>query len=344
MKLIKDIINPQEGHKVLMIELNVLKDLGKRYHVVADDSGQTIVLDMNMKEGKSEDKQGIVTEGSRIRMIKPKVSGDDPKIISPDKFKVITVGQIKGNLQGCKEKDMTKYQNYVNKQRKVDATTLNDTEKIVKNEVIPEMSVFTVSVSRKIEGKYGDYQIVNFKDLEGNKGSLNLYGNKVGQMEPGKAYTIKKFAKSGMAKADGEYTRLAVKYGSVNEAEDSVNNMFVDVKLGEQEIDGIVVGIADIEVKESSDNNKPKLFSTLYVEGKDDVQQVKIHEWNLRKQVPNKSYAEEWLNSELLSKKVRIEADLSFSGDGLSAVRIKIDTHNIFTNTKGNNIKKKSEN
>ena len=150
-------------------------------------------------------------------------------------------------------------------------------------------------------------------------------------------------AKSGMAKAEGEYTRLAVKYGSVNEAEDSVNNMFVDVKLGEQEIDGIVVGIADIEVKESSDDNKPKLFATLYVEGKDDVQQVKIHEWNLRKQVPNKSYTEEWLNSELLSKKVRIEADLSFSGDGLSAVRIKIDTHNIFTNTKGNNIKKKSE-
>ena len=330
MKLIKDIVNPQEGQKVLMIELNVLKDLGKNYHVVADDSGQTIVLDMNRKEGKSEDID-IVTEGSRIRMIKPQVSGDDLKVISPDKFKVINVGQSKGNLKGCKEEHMTKYQNYVNKQRKVNGTTLNDTEKIGKNIVIPEMSVFTVSVSRKIEGKYGDYQIVNFKDLAGNKGTLNLYGNKVGQMEPGKTYTVKKFVKTGMTKLEGEYTRLAVKYGTLDEAEECVSKMFVEVKLGENIINGIVVGIADIEVKESSEDKKPKLYATLYVQDQDDVHQVKIYEWNLKKQVPDKGKTEDWLNSELLSKEVSIEADVSFSGDNLSAVRIKINTKNMFT-------------
>ena len=341
MKLIKDIVSPQEGHKVLSIELNVLKNLGKNYLVVADDSGQTIVLDMNKKEGKSEDKVDIVTEGSRIKMIKPQVSGNDLKVISPDKFKVINMGQSKGNTKVCKEEDMKKYQDYVNKQRNVKGTTLNDTEKIGKNIMIPEMSVFIVSVSRTIEGKYGDYQIVNFKDLAGNKGTLNLYGNKVGQMEPGRMYTMKKFVKSGIAKSEGEYTRLALKYGSLNEAEESVSKMFVDIKLGEQVIDGTVIGIADIEVKESPEDKKPKLYATLYVEGKDDVQQVKIYEWNLRKQVPNEDNAEDWLNSELLSKKVSIEADVSYMGDGLCAVRIKIHTQNIFANKEDKSGKKK---
>ena len=332
MMLIKDIVNPQEGHKILTIELNVLKDLGKNHHVVADDSGQTIVLDMNKSEVKSEDKIDTVTEGSRIRMIKPKVSGDDVKVISPDKFKVINIGKSKGGkLPQCKEEVMNKYQDYVNKQQKVNGTTLNDTEKMGKNITIPEMSLFTVSVSRRIEGKYGDYQIVNFKDLAGNKGALNLYGNKVGQMEPGKSYTIKKFVKSGMAKADGEYTRLAVKYGSLNEAEDSVNKMFNDVKLGEQDIEGEVIGIADIEVKESSGDGEPKLYATLYVQGSEDVQQVKMYEWNLRNKRPLQGNTENWLNSELLSKQVSIEADVSYSGDGLSAVRIKIHNQKLFT-------------
>ena len=331
MKLIKDIVTPQQGQKVLMIELNVLKDLGKNYHVVADDSGQTIVLDMNKKEGKSEDIDEV-KEGSRIRMIKPQVSGDDLKVISPDKFKVINVGQAKGNVKGCKDGDMTRYQNYVNKQMKVNGTTLNDTEKVGKNIVIPEMSVFTVSVSRKIEGQYGDYQIANFKDLAGNKGTMNLYGNKVGKMEPGKTYTIKKFVKSGMAKPEGEYTRLALKYGSLDEAEQSVSKMFDEVKLGEKVIDGIVIGIADIDLKESSEDLKPKLYATLYVQGEDDVQQVKIYEWNLNKQVPDKcNNTEDWLNSLLLSKEVSIEADVSYSGDDLTAVRIKIKTKNMFT-------------
>ena len=341
MKLIKDIVNPQEGHKMHTIELNVVKDLGKNYYMVADDSGQTIVLDMNKKEGKSEDKQDTVAEGSRIRMIKPLVSGEDLKVISQDKFKVIKIGQSKGGkLTQCKEEDMTKYQNYVNRQTQVNGTTLNDTEQTVKNTVIPEMSVFTVSVSRTIEGKYGDYQIVNFKDLAGNKGSLNLYGNKVGQMEPGKVYTMKKFVKSGMAKSEGEYTRLALKYGSLNEAEESVRQKFDDIKLGEKVLDGIVIGIADIEMKES-ESSKAKLYATLYVQDKEDVQQVKIYEWNLKKQVPNNSNTEEWLNSELLSKDVSIEADVNYSGDGLSAVRIKITTKSIFTKQEEKVVKKK---
>ena len=91
-------------------------------------------------------------------------------------------------------------------------------------------------------------------------------------------------------------------------------------------------GIADIEVKESSEGLKPKLYATLYVQGKDDVQQVKIYEWNLNKQVPNEgNNTEDWLNSLLLSKEVSIEADVSYSGDDLTAVRIKIKTKNMFT-------------
>ena len=85
IKILQYFFTPQQGQKVLMNELNVLKDLGKNYHVAADDSGQTIVLNMNKKEGKSEDKDEV-KEDDRIRMIKPQVSGDVLKVISPDKF------------------------------------------------------------------------------------------------------------------------------------------------------------------------------------------------------------------------------------------------------------------
>ena len=331
MKLIKDILNSEGDKKILCVELDVVKDLGKNYYVVADDSGETIMLDMNQKE----DAPHNVSEGGRIRMIKPKVSGDIPKMISPDKFKVINIGPSNSDkIPQLKQDEMTKYENHVEKQRKAEGTTLNDTEKVEKNIVIPEMSVFSVGVSCIIEGKYGSYQIANFKDLAGNKGSMNLYGQQVGKMEPGKPYTIKKFVKSGMAKEEGQFTRLAVKYGSIKEAEEPVAQKFINVKLGEQEVTGKIIGITDVYMKENIDEGKKKINATIYVQCKEEVEQIKIYEWNLRKEVPDKVNSEDWLNSELMSKDVIIEADTSFSGEGLSAVRMIFKAKTIFKEVK----------
>ena len=325
MKLIKDILNSEGDKKILSVELDVVKDLGKNYYVVADDGGDSIMLDMNQKEDATHN----VSEGSRIRMIKPKVSGDVPKMISPDKFKVINIGQSKSEkVPKLSKEEMSKYEEHVDKQRKVEGTTLNDTEKMEKNIVIPEMSVFSVGVSRIIDGKYGPYQIGNFKDLAGNKGSLNLYGAQVGKMEPGKTYTLKKFVKSGMTKGEGEFTRLAVKYGSVNQADESIAVKFISVKVGEHEVTGQIIGITEVQAKENIEEGKKKFNATLYVQCKDDVEQIKISEWNLKKEVPDKVDTEDWLNSELLSKEVVIEADQSYSGEGLSAVRMKVKSKN----------------
>ena len=322
MKLIKDILNSEGDKKILSVELNVVKDLGKNYYVVVDDSGDSIMLDMNQK-----DETHSVSADSRIRIIKPKVSGGVPKVISPDKFKVINIGPSKSEIiPRLTKEDMSKYEKHVDQQRKFDGTTLNDTEKYDKNIMIPEMSVFSVGVSRIIDGKYGPYQIGNFKDLAGNKGTLNLYGQQVGKMVPGKAYTLKKFVKSGINKGEGEFTRLAVKYGSISEAEESVTEKFISVKMGEQEANGQIIGITDVHTNENTEDSKKKIYATLYVQCQDDVEQIKISEWNLGKEVPDTVNTEDWLNSELLSKEVTIEADKSYSGDGLSAVRMTVQS------------------
>ena len=67
MKFIKDILNSEGDKKILSVELYVVKDLGKNYYVVADDGGDSIMLYMNPKEDATHN----VSEGSRIRMIKP---------------------------------------------------------------------------------------------------------------------------------------------------------------------------------------------------------------------------------------------------------------------------------
>ena len=56
-----------------------------------------------------------------------------------------------------------------------------------------------------------------------------------------------------------------------------------------------------------------------------------MYGWNLRNKRPLQGNTENWLNSGLLSKQVSIEADVSYSGDGLSAVRIKIHNQKLFT-------------
>ena len=134
MKLIKDILNSEGDKKILSVELDVVKDLSKNYYVVADDSGESIMLDMNQKDNATHS----VSEGSRIRMIKPKVSGDVPKIISPDKFKTINIGQNKSKkVPKLTKEEMSKHEKHVDKQSKAGGTTLNDTKKTDKNVVTP---------------------------------------------------------------------------------------------------------------------------------------------------------------------------------------------------------------
>ena len=51
MTLIKDVVDSQgnKEKKIFSIELDVVKNLGNNCYVVADDSGETIMLDMNQK-------------------------------------------------------------------------------------------------------------------------------------------------------------------------------------------------------------------------------------------------------------------------------------------------------
>ena len=106
--------------------------------------------------------QGLVT----------RVTGDISKVITPSNFKVIEVGRSKGE-KDINPDEMIKYEKHVNKKKKEEGTTLNDTEKAEKNVSIPQMSIFSTGVSRIIKGQYGNYQIVNFKDIVNKKGTLS---------------------------------------------------------------------------------------------------------------------------------------------------------------------------
>ena len=66
MKSIKDLLSSQDDPKsVIVIELTVVKDLGKQQFILADKNNATIILDL------SSEGSGKVNEGERLKFIKP---------------------------------------------------------------------------------------------------------------------------------------------------------------------------------------------------------------------------------------------------------------------------------
>ena len=66
MKSIKDLLSSQDDPKsVIVIELTVVKDLGKQQFILADKKNATIILDL------SSEGSGKVKEGERLKFIKP---------------------------------------------------------------------------------------------------------------------------------------------------------------------------------------------------------------------------------------------------------------------------------
>ena len=66
MKLIKNLLSSEGDPKsVIVIELTVVKDLGKQQFILADQSNATIILDL------SSEGSGKVSVGERLKFIKP---------------------------------------------------------------------------------------------------------------------------------------------------------------------------------------------------------------------------------------------------------------------------------
>ena len=307
----------------------MIADVGKKHYVVADHKKELILLDL------SQEGAGEVKEMDKIKLIKPKITGVSPKVLSPTTMKAVKIGIV--NEKHKVKHDISKYVDYVKNLKKVDGLTFDDTEKYEPKISIPEILVFTTQISRKIEGAYGTYQIANITDLKGNTGSLNLYGARVGEMEPGQAYTLNKLTKSNIKKEEETDSRLTIKYGTVKKGD---NEKFEDVKLGEHKVEGQVIGVVDIKEKQICKYDKEivaeesncqtcgekdtivKLQANIYVETSDDVVDVQINEWVLKNSKPGDSNSEKWLEEQLMSKKVKIEANKGYGGTDLWAVKL----------------------
>ena len=230
------------------------------------------------------------------------------------------------DLPKVSKSEMAKYQDYAKGLKKVTGITLEDTEMMDAKAVIPEITVFTVGVSKIIEGQWGDYQIAEFKDLKGNTGKINLSGPRVGAMKEGKVYTVKKSVKSGADKGADRFSRLSIKYGLVTEGGNAELKKFEGVKMGETAVSGTVIGITDTKLscQEHNEANespicskcskpKNKLSSIVYIQTNEDVEQVKINSWNLEQKFEDGADPEVWMTKQLDTKKVKVEADTNYS-------------------------------
>ena len=206
---------------------------------------------------------------------------------------------------------------------------MEDTEKMEGGSIIPELTIFTLGMSRIIQGKYGNYQICNFKDLKGNSGTLNIYNTRLlGQIEEGKVYTFKKIYKTSMDKGSEKFTRLALKYGTASEGDKDESKQFDQVKLGEIEISGTVIGITDAKMTCPEDNqaiedgacktckkSKIKLTATIYIQTDEDVEQIKVSGWNLQTSFKSGMDPEVWFSQQLESKNIKVQADKTYTDD-----------------------------
>ena len=252
-------------------------------------------------------------------------------MITIGKFKPIKLGSIKtADIPKIKEDELVKYKDYLSGITQVHGISLEDTEKMEGGSIIPELTIFTLRISRIIQGKYGNYQICNFKDLKGNSGILNIYNNRLlGEIEEGKVYTFKNIYKTSIDKGYEKFTKLALKkYGAASEGDKDESKQFDQVKLGEIEVSGTVIGITDAKMTCPEDNqaiedgacktckkSKIKLTATIYIQTDEDVEQIKVSGWNLKTSFKSGMDPEVWFSQQLESKKIKVQADKTYNDD-----------------------------
>ena len=233
------IVQILRGENVTVLQVNVLKEINSTQFVVGDTTRLAV---MTVDESATK----FIEVGKGVRMFKP--SKVDEKVIS-----------VHPKFSPMKTKPMQMEVNH-DEVEKFEATgtkrTLADTGiKISQIEsdygetaVISKVLVYVTSASRKIDGKFGSYQICNIVDCDGSKAAINLYKSYIDKLETNKIYYLEKIKKTTIKSGDDKLRLATTNFTKITEGSKSEVEIFADVQIADKKLEGICQMFVDLDV------------------------------------------------------------------------------------------------
>ena len=192
--------------------------------------------------------------GQCYQILKPKVKSGNEfvpneklKPIKVTNFTVTPKKQELATLQAMMQSTTEKKDMPSDKHSKM-MTSFKDIERIPPKTEIKKITAKIITISKDIIGKFGTFWIVKLKDINSEKMDINIYNMRlktkmsVGYVVDLKMVKVTEFAKDGI-----NLKRLVTtSKSSVDKCSADIENLFIDVPLGDKRLEGKVVAIHDI--------------------------------------------------------------------------------------------------
>ena len=238
------------GENVNYLHVNVLKQISSTQFIVGDRTGIAI---MTTESNISQH----IELGKGLKMVKPyKI---DQNVISPHpKFNPMKTKpmQMDVNYDAMDELEQQEIKTTpVNKglNFKQIETDFGD------NAIINDVLAYVTFASRKIEGKYGPYQICNLVDVDGNSVAINLYKHNIDKLETNKVYKLEKIKKTTISSADSKLRMGTTPFTKIAVAKQSEIDLFADVKIADKKVDGMCLMFNNLNYYRSCKKHLTKL-------------------------------------------------------------------------------------
>ena len=226
------IVKLLSGEKVNFLEVNVLKEINSTQFIVGDRTGLAL-LTIDVSATK------FVEVGKGLKMVKPthveeKVIAAHPKF-SPMKAKAI---QMDVNYEDIDTFEAMNIKIAAPQQKGLNFKQVE--ADYGETAVIDQVLAYVTSASKKIDGKYGPYQICNLVDYEGSQISINLYKSHLNKLEVNKVFKLEKIKKTTI-QTDTKLRMATTNFTKIVEATPSEVELFSDVKIADKKLEGICI-------------------------------------------------------------------------------------------------------
>ena len=243
-----------DGGNVKWIQVNIIEQLSETQYIVGDATGLAI---MDTSSLANPGKQ--IQVGLGLKLIKPSkveedvIAGDNrftpmktkPLALSkPDKKRI-------AKLQNRpKTKPVAQQVDYVDFE-----TIINDYEE---HRIVAKTIVYVVTVSRLIDGKYGEYRICNIRDKSSIPLTLSLYSPHVGKLQDNQVYSLTKLKKT-ILKNDGLIRLSTTKFTKIEKGTPVEEAMFEGIQVADHVIDGCCIMFTNLSLYQACPKHLTKL-------------------------------------------------------------------------------------
>jgi hypothetical protein len=330
-----------DGIKVNWIHVNIIEQLSPTTYIVGDATGLAI-----METSQLAKYQNYIETGQGLKLIKPnKVETD---VIAADhRFSPMKTKPIQ--LPKPDKRRLAKLQNAPKVKPAVQQVDYIDFETIKndyqENTIVSKTLVYVATVSRLIDGKYGEYRICNIVDSASTLLTLSLYSPHIGKLEDNQVYSLTKLKKT-LLKNDGSIRLNTTKFTQIQKGTPTEEALFQGVQVADHVTEGCCVMYSNFTCYDACPKHFSKLDDDgeclgckvkieksdaikdfhcfLQIEDHDDLKSILIFRRHLKTQADMKEEdLEEYMNNEFIGQNMRVQYNTPNDENNI-AVKIEI--------------------